>query len=222
MNTNTETQNTTNKAFSSNGIDHSRSFYTIDEFPRFRVLEENYDKIKEELLSNLEDEKKNDTNFFEPWIEHNLYEESREDGWDVAPFMIGGTKIEERCIRCPFLTSLCDKIPGIMSISYSLLKPGTHIVPHKGYDDYSEKMLRFHMGIIIPKGDLGIRVEKDITTWKEGQSFIFDDFLIHEAWNFSQENRYVLIIDFLKKGENTNIEFIDEKFNNSVRPYIKN
>ena len=46
-----------------------------------------------------------------------------------------------------------------MSVSYSLLKPGTHILPHKGYDDYSQKVLRYHMGMIVTKVDVAIRVE---------------------------------------------------------------
>lgn len=198
-----------------------KAFYTVEDFPKMKPLEENFSEIKNEFLSILEEEKQHSTRFFEAWVETNLYQESNEDGWDVAPLMIGGSKIDERCDRCPKLMEICDKIPGIMSISYSLLKPGTHIVPHKGYDDYSEKMMRYHLGIIVPRGDIGIRVDKEIKTWKEGKSFIFDDFLIHEAWNFSDENRFVLIIDFLKDGNDTNISFKDQNFNNSIKNYFK-
>jgi ornithine lipid ester-linked acyl 2-hydroxylase len=202
---------------------HTRSFYTIDDFPQFKILEENYEKILNEFLLVTEErrKKKMEYDLFQPWVEKNLYEESNEEGWDVAPLMIGGNIIEDRCKKFPILHELTSKIKGIVSISFSLLKPGTHIVPHKGYDDYSERVLRYHMGLIVPVGDVGIRVERDIKKWEEGKSFIFDDFLIHEAWNFSEKDRVVLIIDFLKE-ESDGTVFIDRNFNNSIKNYLKN
>lgn len=202
-----------------------KPFYNVDEFPKFKILEENYSEILNEFLSVMQEERKkknqsNDPNVFEPWIEKNLYQESNEEGWDVAPLMIGGNRIEERCVKFPKLSELTEQITGIMSISFSLLKPGTHIVPHKGYDDYSEKVLRFHMGLIIPEGDIAIRVDKEIRKWDNGKSWIFDDFLVHEAWNFSEQDRVVLIIDFLRHEQN-NVVFRDTNFNNSIKNYFK-
>lgn len=162
----------------------------------------------------------NDGKLFQPWVEKNLYQESNETGWDVAPLMIGGSPITERCLKFPFLISLTDQISGIMSISFSLLKTGTHIVPHKGYDDYSEKVYRFHMGIVVPTGEIGIRVEKEKMKWEEGKSFIFDDFMIHEAWNYTGKDRLVLIIDFLKNETNEEQKFTDKNFNRAIKNYF--
>ncbi len=204
---------------------HEKAFYSIDDFPQFKILEENYQALLEELKEvtgkNENNKKIKHSNLFEPWVEKNLYEESNDQGWDVAPLMIGGVLIDERCNKFPVLYSLIDKLKGIMSVSYSLLKPGTHIVPHKGYDDYSEKVLRYHMGMIIPKGDIALRVDKEIRSWHCGKSFIFDDYLVHEAWNFSNEDRIVLIIDFLREEQN-NVIFVDNNFNNSIKGYFKN
>lgn len=200
-----------------------KAFYTIDDFPKMKILEDNYKIILDELLSVINEERRlKDKTIFEPWIEKNLYQDSNEEGWDVAPLMIGGAKIQQRCDKFPKLTELTDQIKGVISVSFSLLKPGTHIVPHKGYDDYSERMLRYHLGLIIPKGDIGIRVDKEIRGWETGKSFIFDDFLIHEAWNFSEQNRIVLIIDFLKNENEENVIFVDNNFNNSIKGYFDN
>ena len=193
-------------------------FLSIDDFPQFKTLEENYQVIKQELFDVISKEK---DDLFQPWVEKNLYQESNQDGWDIAPLMIGGVRIEDRCKKFPKLIKLIDDIKGVMSISYSLLKPGTHIVPHKGYDDYSEKVLRYHMGIIVPKGEIGIRVEKEIRTWEEGKSFIFDDYMIHEAWNFTKEMRLVLIIDFLKEKYCDNKIFNDANFMKATTNYLK-
>jgi aspartyl/asparaginyl beta-hydroxylase (cupin superfamily) len=196
----------------------NQSYYKVSDFPQLKMFEANWKKIREELdgiikeeenyrnsikNGNLDEKDLKDSEkyslFFEPWIEHDLYEESRADGWDVAPLLIGGNYIEKKCRRAPFLFEIIKSIPELASASYSLLKPGTHIVPHKGYDEYSEEILRYHLGMIIPKGDLGIRVNSEIKIWKEGEAFIFDDFQIHEAWNLTNEYRYVLICDFDSK-----------------------
>jgi aspartyl/asparaginyl beta-hydroxylase (cupin superfamily) len=194
-------------------------FLTSEKFPQFKLLEDNYQVILDELREVVEKQKR-EKQLFEPWIEKNLYQESNDTGWDVAPLMIGGVKISGRWEQFPKLISLTDQLEGIMSISFSLLKPGTHIVPHKGYDDYSEKVYRYHLGLIVPKGDIGIRVEKDIRGWEVGKSFIFDDYMIHEAWNFTDEDRIVLIIDFLKDMNNP-ISFNDANFAKSTTTYLK-
>ena len=201
--------------YTQNNVDY---FMKIEKFPQFKILESNY----ENLLIELKEVLKNDiTKVFEPWIEKNLYEESNEEGWDVAPLMIGGVPISDRCIKFPVLMDLVSNISGVMSVSYSLLKPDTHIVPHKGYDDYSEKVLRFHMGMIIPKGDIGIRVENEVRTWEEGKCFVFDDYMVHEAWNYTEEDRIVLIIDFLREKFVSNVKFTDNNFIKSSTQYLK-
>ena len=214
------------------------NFYDVEEFPELKLLEENYLKIKEELESLIEKDKtlKPEEKFFQPWIEKTLYDETNPNGWDIAPLVIGGTEIEANCKKTPFLYSLVKQIPILVSISFSLLKPETRIAPHKGYEEYSEEILRYHLGLIIPKqGDLGLRVNSDTTIWKEGKSFIFDDYQTHEAWNFTNEDRYVLICDFTstvieeidesnntKKIINQTLDFQDKNYNNSIKTYIEN
>ncbi len=202
-------------------IDHSRAFYPVEMFPQFKVFEENYLEILKEYIDTINENK--GEQILVPWVEKNLYQESIEDGWNVAPLMIGGNIIEKRCKKFPKLHEISKDVKGIVSISFSSLKPGTHIVPHRGYDDYSERVLRFHMGLIVPEGDLGLRVEKEIRKWTEGKSFVFDDYLIHEAWNFTNKNRVVLIIDFLREEVtrvNDDVKFIDNNFNKSIKTYI--
>lgn len=228
----------------------NQNFYNVSDFPQLRLLDANYAAIKQELLriieleedkkfehaylktsyekSELDDGEKELSSFFEPWIEKDLYEESNPDGWHIAPLMIGGNLITKNCNKAVFLSELIKEIPQLVSVSFSCLKPDTRIIPHKGYDEYSEKVLRYHLGLIIPKGDLGIRVNEDIKVWKEGNSFIFDDFQTHEAWNFTNEYRYVLICDFIDDAlENNDVDnrkeivFNDKKFKESISNYIK-
>jgi len=197
-------------------------FYPINDFSQLKIFNANYNDINNELLRLIirDQSLSNQEKIFQPWIEHELYSQSNPNGWDIAPFMINGSLIEKNCVLAPYLYEIIKTIPYLVSVSYSLLKPDTHIIPHKGYDEYSEKILRYHMGMIIPKGDLGIRVGNEMKVWKEGESFIFDDYQIHEAWNFTNENRYVLICDFIEPESQIN-KITDENFNKSTGYYIE-
>jgi len=217
-----------------------KPFYETEEFPQMKLFDLNADKILEELKEVLQKEKEIDEEyekqspldmrekpkkFFEPWCETNLYEDSNPNGWDVAPMMINYKKDESRCNKVPFLMSLVNQLSGLITISFSMLKPGTWIVPHKGYENYANVLLRYHLGLVIPKGDLGIRVDKKIKCWEHGKSFIFDDSLTHEAWNFSDQDRYVLIIDFARdkdgKFNNEKIEFEICSLTEEVKEFLK-
>jgi aspartyl/asparaginyl beta-hydroxylase (cupin superfamily) len=43
-----------------------------------------------------------------------------------------------------------------------------------------------------------LQVENDYRIWKPDDYFIFDDTCIHNAWNYTRENRIVLIVDLKK------------------------
>lgn len=220
-----------------------KAYYSTDEFPKMKLFDENWTEILKEMREVLKKEEEefllyeqqriNNENlpeientkpkrFFELWCENNLYEESNPEGWNVAPLMINYEIDNIRTKKVPFLMSLVNQIQGLITVSFSMLKPGTWIVPHKGYENYSTVLLRYHLGLVIPKGDLGIRVDKRIKVWEEGKSFIFDDSLTHEAWNFTNEDRYVLIIDFARsKEDDEKIKFEICSLTQEVKDFLK-
>ena len=51
---------------------------------------------------------------------------------------------------------------------FSRLKPRCHIKPHVGYYSYSEKILRVHMGLIVPDG-CTLMVNGVQKQWEEGK-----------------------------------------------------
>jgi len=201
---------------------NKKAYYKITDFPKMLIFEENFSLIQKEFL-NLIDNPETDKGFFEPWCEKDLYEDSNPTGWLVAPLIINCNTVENKIKKVPFLENLLKRTKGIITASFSCLMPNTWIVPHKGYENYSEKVLRYHIGLKIPKGDLGLRVHKIQTKWVEGKSIIFDDSLIHEAWNYSDDKRYVLIIDFLRSDDiDFNItELPDLMLTDQARTYMK-
>jgi ornithine lipid ester-linked acyl 2-hydroxylase len=74
--------------------------------------------------------------------------------------------------------------------------------------------LRLHLGILCNEKS-AIKVGDDIKEWKKGEVLIFDDYIMHEAWNFSNQTRIILLLDFKFKKD-----YIDDSiFQNSIPSY---
>jgi beta-hydroxylase len=167
-------------------------FFNTTHVPAMAVLEENWQAILDEY------HQLNGARFIH-WPEKDIYENRQgrphEGSWDVFGLYAFGKKIPSNCAVCPRTTKAVESIPGMMQAGYSILAPGTHINPHKGYLGYSEAILRAHLGLIVPEG-CRMRVEKETQSWEPGRVLIFDDMMEHEVWNDSGETRVVLLVDF--------------------------
>lgn len=122
---------------------------------------------------------------------------SQDRGWKTF-FLSGyGFTSEANIKLCPNTWAACQKIPGLITVMYSILEPGKHLPAHRG--PYNG-VLRLHLGLIVPepRDQLGIRVEDQLYRWREGEAVIFDDAYEHEAWNLTPHTRVVLFVDFRK------------------------
>jgi beta-hydroxylase len=99
--------------------------------------------------------------------------------------------------RCPETVRALAAIPGMSTAYFSLLSPGKHIPAHDGV---YKGLLRYHLGLQIPAAfeRCRIRVGNDVRPWQAGQSLIFDDTFNHEVWNETDEERVILLVDFLR------------------------
>jgi len=87
---------------------------------------------------------------------------------------------------------LADCPPLAPEVMISILEPGTHITPHYGTSNIKHTL---HIPIVLPEGDLAIRVGGVLHRWKASECLLFDDSFEHEAWNRSKNTRIVLIVD---------------------------
>jgi beta-hydroxylase len=152
------------------------------------LLEANWEGIRDECRAMASP--------YMPWPEHGIYKGQ----WDVYGIHdLEGNRIESHAAECPFTVNILEQIPNLRTAGFSMLGAGCRITPHKGYTD---AVLRCHLGLIIPGGDCALKVEETIYKWQEGKAFIFDDRLLHEAWNLTAHPRYVLLLDFYKFAGN--------------------
>ena len=162
------------------------TFFERGDFPFVADLEARAGAIREELESVLSEECA-----FNAWPERGLYGE----GWDVFGIYAFGRKIRENCDRCPRTTEAVEAVPHLTTAGFSRLAGGARIRPHVGFTD---RVLRCHLGLVVPFG-CGLRVGAETRYWREGECLVFDDTFEHEAWNESETDRVVLLLDFLKE-----------------------
>lgn len=158
----------------------------------------NTDVIRGELLALLGDKKN-----FEPFLDIPSPEQvphylgGEKPTWNAFFFYRHGYRYDENCARCPRTTEILDGLPlariaeHAPEVCFSVLTPGTHILPHHGS---TNTRLVTHLPLVVPP-DCAINVGGELHVWEEGRCITFDDTFEHEAWNRSDETRTVLILD---------------------------
>ncbi len=74
---------------------------------------------------------------------------------------------------------------------FALMKPGVHLAEHCGGQNIA---LRMHFALRIPPGDAALRVGGIDRRWENGKLVFFDDTFVHEAWNRTDQDRYILLM----------------------------
>lgn len=132
------------------------------------------------------------TDVFEPWVQREMYGQ----GWSVYGLVAFGTRIDAGLRACPRTAAVLADLPRVTTAGFSRMAPGAHIEPHVGW---VRTVYRLHMGLVVPP-DCALRVGAEVRRWGEGRCLIFDDTVEHEAWNRSDHDRIVLLLDFLRPG----------------------
>ena len=170
------------------------SIYDNKVFPWARSIENEWRAIRAELDHVLT--RKEELPAFHE-LASDVETISRDRGWKSFLLAGYGFRSANNIELCPETWRICQNIPGLITVMYSILEPGKHLPPHRG--PYNG-VLRLHLGLIVPepREQLGIRVEHDVYRWREGEAVIFDDAYEHEAWNYTPHTRVVLFVDFRK------------------------
>lgn len=173
----------------------NKTFYSASEFDFLSDIKKNYGLIRMELFSIID--KPVEANNYSTWIgERPDYLSNPIDkavAWKTLTFRIFGIDYQPNKDVCPTISSLIERYPFIVTAEFSLLEPQTSIHSHTGF---TNKLLRSHLGLLIPEGDAAIKIGDDIRKWEEGEILVFDDSVLHEAWNKTNERRVVFMFDF--------------------------
>lgn len=119
-------------------------------------------------------------------------EQGADGRWTTYVLCWFGEWLEFNCRRCPETTALIRDVPGVEIAGFTVMHGGTHIPRHQG----PAKALRYQVGVRVPDppGSSRLRVGDTTIEHAEGRSLLFDDRTPHEAWNDSDEDRYVFFV----------------------------
>jgi aspartyl/asparaginyl beta-hydroxylase (cupin superfamily) len=144
------------------------------------------------------------------WPEQQHYQAVGDNGtpWNVFPlcYCFPAHAIENRqwipttntCV--PRTVEILRSVLGdtLRTALFSRLEPGAVLEAHSGWSDLANYVVRLHVPLVIPPGNL-------CGTWVDGCTathtpdddawLCFDDSKIHRAFNYSTEPRIVLILD---------------------------
>jgi hypothetical protein len=101
---------------------------------------------------------------------------------------------------CKILKSLKTDELVVRTALFSQLAPETTLEGHTGWADLANHVLRLHIPLVVPDGDLcGTWVDGCVETHHEGRPLLFDDSKIHRAFNYHPtQSRMVLIVDLAR------------------------
>jgi len=117
--------------------------------------------------------------------------------WSAFFLWRDGERIDANADRCPKTAALLERspvarVPGYAPTAFfSILDAKSHIPPHTGV---TNSRLIVHLPLVVPP-QCRFRVGSDTREWREGQAWVFDDTIEHEAWNDSDVPRAILIFD---------------------------
>ncbi|MGQ0533301.1 MAG: aspartyl/asparaginyl beta-hydroxylase domain-containing protein [Caulobacteraceae bacterium] len=173
-------------------------FFERRDFPWVEAIEAQTEAIKQELESVI----KRPTGFV-PYVPADSNRPERQQAglagnmsWS-AFFLKKDGALQPGSDLCPKTWAALQQapltqIPGrAPSVLFSRLAPGAHIPPHTGMIN---TRLICHLPLIVPP-NCALRVGNEVRAWSAGELLIFDDTMEHEAWNRSEQDRYVLLFD---------------------------
>lgn len=154
-------------------------------------------------LDDIQRELQQSTTLWEDWPERYLY--SDQSSWKVIPFCAtfpGNDPDARRWNRYfvekfPVTCDLLKTIPNLRTAGFSKLGPHTSLDFHRGWAQLSNHVLRCHLPICVPNGQIlcGVICDRDVSFHKRGEWMVFDDSKRHKAFNHSDEDRIVLLLD---------------------------
>lgn len=179
---------------------NNHEFYPRELFPWLEALESSSHQIRNELVYILQSEQAE----IHPYISYpagvplNQWKElNHSRRWGAYFLWNQGVRLDSHMDRCPLTATALASLPQVdipgrgPTAFFSVLEPQTHIPPHCGV---TNTRLTVHLPLIVPSR-CRFRVGGETREWREGEAWVFDDTIEHEAWNDAEIPRAILILD---------------------------
>jgi aspartyl/asparaginyl beta-hydroxylase (cupin superfamily) len=175
-------------------------YFDREHFPWLDELEAQTDVIRAEVVELLASPDPGLSPYvtMPPGTPRNVWTDLNNNAaWSALHLWKDGERIEGACAKAPKTAAIVERLPlaGIPgrapTVFFSILQAGKHIPPHTGVTNVRAII---HLPLVVPPG-CAFRVGGETREWREGEAFAFDDTIEHEAWNPSDRDRAILILD---------------------------
>ena len=158
--------------------------------PHVEALEKNWEIIYEEFNNyhnkglTKNDKSRNANKYYDP-------------GFNTVTLITYMYKYYDRCIHFPETMKLLKSFPEVSTVSINVMNPGVSLKTHYGE---TNAIYRCHLGLKVPAKlpECGIRVGTEERYWEEGKTLAFVDANKHKAWNLSNGQRIIFLVDFFR------------------------
>lgn len=158
-----------------------------DAVPDLKILEDNWETIRDEALALYSDGKitaKNDL------PASSFYREGR---WTSFYLKVYDNDLPSARNLAPKTCALIEQVPHMDLALFAVLMPGKELGAH--HDPFAFS-LRYSLGLSTPNNEgCGLMVNGEHYTWKDGEGVLFDETYLHAAYNRCDQPRIILMTD---------------------------
>ena len=173
-------------------------FYDPATLPGARILEDNFETIRDEVMAYFHAHGGEMKANFTPYA-------YKEKGWKTVNLFSYFFEYRENCRKFPKTTAIVRSIPNVSMAQIAVIDPHTRVKAHFGDTNV---VVRMHLGLSVPGGlpELGLRAKRGYITWTEGKVWAFNIAHRHYAWNQTDRPRVALVVDTIRA------EYHDRRF----------
>jgi beta-hydroxylase len=196
--------------------DQKYIFYSSNDYPQFKIIEENWEIIRDEIpdfdINNIKikrnkdvwDNEKmesfakilaDDPQWFKSWDNTNV--------WYSFPLMYHGQIVGKVKEICPITCKLLESLNNVRIAGFSLLTPLGELEKHQDDTGPNFKSMALNMNLTGDKCSLLIKPDAKNKYYEhyhqKGKAVIFNAEPWHYAKNYDNKNRVILYIDFWTK-----------------------
>ncbi|MBO9353630.1 lipid A hydroxylase LpxO [Bordetella petrii] len=159
------------------------------EIPELRALDDHWEVIREEAvkmaeLRRIKAAERHDDIGFNSFFKY---------GWKRFYLKWYDARHPSAEELCPRTVALLKGLPKVKAAMFAELPPGGKLNRHR---DPFAGSLRYHLGLVTPNDDgCHIIVDGETYSWRDGESVVFDETYVHEAYNHTDANRIILFCD---------------------------
>jgi aspartyl/asparaginyl beta-hydroxylase (cupin superfamily) len=166
-------------------------FYNTDDYEPIQFVLKNYSLIRAEADDYIN--RRIDISYKNPGAPNMTYP----DSWKNIYFKNYSLKYRLGERFFPETFKLFKNNKQITLAGITMLAPKSKLMRHCGE---TNAIIRCHLGLKVPGKlpDIGFQVLDKSISWEEGKVFAFNDAFQHEAWNETNEYRYILVFDFVR------------------------